>query len=203
MTGQDLGTEQLIKDTAKHIFFVDGRLNATTQEIADEAGVNRSLVHYYFRSRDLLFSQVYHEAMTDIRVKLTTIFATPLPFREKVECFLETFLEHVRATPFLEVFLIAEINNRLCHNKRKEGKAQMSPEMLAFLDEVAVQMEQGTIQKMKPVNFLINLFALISHPIIMKPLYLESFGIPPEEYEALLNERKALVLQLIFNSPPA
>ncbi|HYD90018.1 MAG TPA: helix-turn-helix domain-containing protein, partial [Flavobacterium sp.] len=48
-------TERLIKETAKRVFFGEGRFNATTQEIADAAGVNRTLINYYFRSRDKLF----------------------------------------------------------------------------------------------------------------------------------------------------
>jgi TetR/AcrR family transcriptional regulator len=38
MSTRDTGTEQLIRDTAKHLFFAEGKLHATTQEIADAAG---------------------------------------------------------------------------------------------------------------------------------------------------------------------
>ena len=51
MGAEEVHTEKLIKQKAKILFFQKGFLNATTQEIADEAGVNRALIHYYFRSR--------------------------------------------------------------------------------------------------------------------------------------------------------
>ena len=38
-------TEELIKATAKKLFFVQGKFDATTQEIADAAGVNRTLIN--------------------------------------------------------------------------------------------------------------------------------------------------------------
>ncbi len=44
---EDLDTEQLIIDTALKVFFTEGRFKATTQEIADAAGVNRTLINYY------------------------------------------------------------------------------------------------------------------------------------------------------------
>ena len=53
-------TQQLIKETTKNLFFVKGKFDATTQEIADEAGVNRTLINYYFRSRDNLVQIVFY-----------------------------------------------------------------------------------------------------------------------------------------------
>jgi TetR/AcrR family transcriptional regulator len=62
ITNKDAATEELIKETAKKIFFKEGKFNATTQEIADAAGVNRTLINYYFRSRNTLFDLVFKEA---------------------------------------------------------------------------------------------------------------------------------------------
>ena len=75
MAQRDKGTEQLIKDTAKRIFFSDGKLHATTQDIADAAGVNRTLVNYYFRSRDMLFEQVADEARAEMAEVIDPICA--------------------------------------------------------------------------------------------------------------------------------
>ena len=52
-------TEELIKETAKRMFFGEGRFHATTQEIADEAKVNRTMINYYFRSRNNLISIIW------------------------------------------------------------------------------------------------------------------------------------------------
>ena len=63
-------TEELIKETAKRMCFAEGRFHATTQEIADEAKVNRTLINYYFRSRNNLISIIYEEATQEIRSKV-------------------------------------------------------------------------------------------------------------------------------------
>lgn len=55
-------TERLIMETSMNVFFAEGRFNATTQEIADAAGVNRTLINYYFRSRNNLFEIVFQNA---------------------------------------------------------------------------------------------------------------------------------------------
>jgi len=66
----DAQTEELIKETAMRIFFVEGRLHATTQVIAKEAGVNRGLIYYYFKGRDHLFEVVVKEAVMVVRNRL-------------------------------------------------------------------------------------------------------------------------------------
>jgi AcrR family transcriptional regulator len=77
-------TQELIKETAKNLFFVKGKFDATTQEIADEAGVNRTLINYYFRSRDNLIQIIFDEAQKVEKEKSEIIMNSDLPFKEKI-----------------------------------------------------------------------------------------------------------------------
>src|SRR5690606_12904032 len=93
MAVKDSATEQLIRDTAKRLFFAEGRFHATTQEIAEAAGVNRTLVHYYFRSRDFLFDQVFEEAKVQMQKRWEIFYVPDLTFRQKIEAFIDKFME--------------------------------------------------------------------------------------------------------------
>ena len=62
MSKKDLNTEQKILLAAKKIFVEKGLEGARMQEIANEAGINKALLHYYFRSKDKLFEGVFREA---------------------------------------------------------------------------------------------------------------------------------------------
>ncbi|PST84940.1 TetR/AcrR family transcriptional regulator [Pedobacter yulinensis] len=186
-------TEELIKQTAKDIFFRQGNLHATTQEIADAAGVNRTLLNYYFGSRDLLFEQVYNEAVESKRSQLDEALAAKLPFREKIERFIEVYLREVRQYPFKESFLITEISNKdFMQHKKKNAN------LIAFLDEIAAEMEKGTIMRMDPMHFLVNLFSMLSYPVIMGPLYRRLFDLSNTKYERFIDERKDVILKSIF-----
>ena len=44
-------TEQRILDAARAVFIKRGTAGARMAEIADEAGVNQALLHYYFRTK--------------------------------------------------------------------------------------------------------------------------------------------------------
>lgn len=110
MPVKDCKTEQHIKDTAHRIFLKEGKMLATTQEIADAAGVNRTLLHYYFRSRDALFDLVFQEALTTLRVRLHKVIGSGLSFRQKIEDFLDVFFEELTQSPYLETFITLQLN---------------------------------------------------------------------------------------------
>ena len=49
------GSEDKLLDAAEEVFAERGFHSATTLEIARRAGVNKTLIHYYFRSKDGLY----------------------------------------------------------------------------------------------------------------------------------------------------
>lgn len=188
-------TEDHLKEAAKKLFFVDGNLHATTQEIADAAGVNRTLLNYYFRSRDELFRQVFIEARKTISDKLDELFGADLPFKEKVANFVDEFSEMVYQAPYSEIFLVSEINDL---NKPFPMSKNQDRKVYSFLEEIKLEMERGTIVKMEPLNFLMNMFALVSHPILMKPLYISMYELGREDFESLIKSRKKIITELLL-----
>jgi TetR/AcrR family transcriptional regulator len=194
MTNRDTGTEQLIKDTAKHLFFAEGKFHATTQEIADAAGVNRTLVNYYFRSRDALFDQVFNEAQDAFLKMIDEVMDAPTPFKKKIENLISVFLKEAMHFPYRELFIITQMNRHDVITAKK-SRAQKAN---AFLEEIQREMDKGTIKTMNPRHFTINLFSLMAYPMVTAPLNKILFGLNDEEYTALMEERKQLIFELIF-----
>ena len=94
-----MNTEEHIKATAKDIFFFKGDLHATTQEIADAAAVNRSLINYYFKSRDHLFEVVYNEAVETMRNQLDNVIYSKVPFMDKLESLIDVYMKEILKYP--------------------------------------------------------------------------------------------------------
>jgi len=194
MSTRDTGTEQLIKDTAKHLFFAQGKLHATTQEIADAAGVNRTLVNYYFRSRDILFDQVFNEAQEVFSTTLDEVFESQMPFKEKIRNLIKAFTEETTQYPYRQLFIITEMNRDIVlYSKRSRVNKVKN-----FIDEIQVEMDNGELRKMDPRQFIINLFSLMAHPLITAPLQKAIFGMNDDEYAKLMEERKELIFETIF-----
>jgi len=193
---KNTGTENLIKETAKRLFFAEGKLHATTQEIADAAGVNRTSLHYYFRSRDLLLEAVFKEAMQGLSQRLDDCMEAEKPFKAKIENLIEVFLKDMTAFPYQETFLVTEINTL---GKELMENIQSGP-VKTFLKEVRAEMDKGTLAKMDPVHFLMNLFSLLSYPLIMAPLYRQLFQISTKDFTSLINQRKEMIIAMLFKN---
>ncbi|MCX2451746.1 TetR/AcrR family transcriptional regulator [Pedobacter sp. PLR] len=194
MSTRDTGTEQLIKDTAKHLFFAEGKLHATTQEIADAAGVNRTLVNYYFRSRDILFDQVFIEAQEGFVCTLDEVFESKMPFKEKIRNLISVFIKETAQYPYRQLFIITEMNRHVdIHTKKARHK-----KVMLFMEEVQEEMDKGTLKKMDPRQFMLNLFSLMAHPFLTAPLHKVLFGMNDEEYATLMEDRKQLIYETIF-----
>ncbi|HSU51890.1 MAG TPA: TetR/AcrR family transcriptional regulator [Segetibacter sp.] len=200
MPVKDCKTEQLIKATAKRIFLTEGKMLATTQDIANAAGVNRTLLHYYFRSRELLFDMVFKESLTNLRERLHAVLGSELLFKQKIENLVNVFYEELTEAPYLETFIALYLN----HDPEKYeelfttlpgGKERMKN----FLKEIQREMEKGTITEMKPLNFFINLFSLMAYPFVARPIYLKMFDLSDSGYNKLLVERKKGIVSMIFN----
>jgi len=194
MPAKDTGTEQLIKATAKRIFFAEGKLHATTQDIANAAGVNRAALHYYFRTRDKLVAEVFKESMLELSMRLGTVMASELPFQKKIHELIAVFLKEMAAFPYQETFLVTEINTTGIEFVKDIDDKPVAN----FLNEIEKEMEVGLIENMDPKHFLMNLFSLLSYPLIMSPIYRQFFKLSQEEYDKLIFERGQLIYNMIF-----
>lgn len=186
-------TEYIIKETAKNLFFKEGKFNATTQEIADAAGVNRTLINYYFRSRNNLFNIVFEEAKRMEVAKTNSIMFSEDDFKTKISHFIDHSIQMNFEYPYLETYLVSQINQGT--NFRRE---YVDDHAKAFYANVEQAMEQGLIERMEPVQFLLNMISLINFPMAIRPLLQLNLKISDTEYKRILKERKEIIIQTLF-----
>lgn len=188
-------TQELIKETTKNLFFVQGRFATTTQEIADEAGVNRTLINYYFRSRDNLVQIVFDEAHRVEKEKSEVIMRSDLNFKEKISKFIEESLQTSLKYPYLETYIVSQINNGSCHKRDVE-----KTDLKKLYKDIEVEMDLGNIEKIEPVQFLFNMISLLVFPSAARPLIKDNMMISDEEFDRLISERKDIILNMLFKN---
>jgi len=76
MKNNEISTEDKILNSAFNIFLLFGYHGTTIQQIAMQAGVNKSAVHYYFRSKERLYTKVVKKVLdlyfdTNVEIKTT------------------------------------------------------------------------------------------------------------------------------------
>lgn len=191
-------TENLIKETAKRVFFSKGHINASTKEIAKEAGVNRALIHYYFRSRDFLFNMVLEEAMRNVTGKMTAILGSDLDLRSKVKGFIDIFIQEMAEFPYLETFMVTEIAKN--PEKMSELHPKNADQVRALLDQqIEGEIAAGRLSAITTDHFIVNLMSLCNYPLIAKPVIQTIFGYDENAYKKFLVDRRKVVYKAIFN----
>ncbi|MFZ4411800.1 MAG: TetR family transcriptional regulator [Bacteroidales bacterium] len=199
MSTKETDTEQLILNAAKNIFFRKGYDGARMQEIADEAGMNKALLHYYFRSKDKLFEAIFKNAFQQFIPVMVENITSGLSFEKKIEIFVENYLKVLIKVPQLPNFVLTEINR---DPERIVGMfAKMGLKPLLILQEIQKGMEEGSLRQMDPRHLLINIIALCVFPFAAKPLMqIILFDNDTIKYNAFLEERKKEVSRFIIQS---
>jgi AcrR family transcriptional regulator len=85
-------TEEKIMEAAKKVFVSKGKAGTRMQEIADEAGINKSLLHYYYRSKEKLFGAVFKFAFSQFAPKITKVFSTEKNILEILENIIDSYI---------------------------------------------------------------------------------------------------------------
>ena len=201
MPVRDCQTEHLILDSAMKVLFVEGRINATMQDIAGTAGVSRTVINYYYRSRNALVNAALSATRREFKRKGDQILMSDLPFREKTEKFVGNFLENQGKYPYLEAFVTMDhLRKKLIKNSSSSYWEKSSAPLKNYMTEIKAEMEKGTMQERDPLHFMLDIFSLMVYPIIMKPINMALFSKDEEEYQRLLGERKEEIMQLMFPS---
>lgn len=194
---ESLQTEKLIKEKAKKLFFVKGFLDATTQEIADEAGVNRALIHYYFKSREQMLDILLEETILEKKERVTRILSADFPFREKIARYIDAVIDHGLAYPYLENFIVSETAR---HPDKVRNLCTRYPAKSTDMirEELEQEIKKKRLTPISPEHFMVNLIALCNYPLISKSVLKTVHGMTDAAYKKFLLERKNVIYSTIF-----
>ena len=186
-------TGQLILEAARTVFIKKGLEGARMQEIADEAGINKALLHYYFRSKEKLFNHIFENALSGI----FDVINESIHQEGDVIVFIETFVDHyltiLQKNPFIPNFIFNEINSH------PERISQFSEKIRLNIPGFKHMVEENIAQKkvcvVSPEHLLIDMLGMCVFPFIGRPL-LEKvfFDNHPAGIENFLYERKQHII---------
>jgi len=107
----DLQTQERIFKAATEVFEEKGFAAARMQEIADRAEINKALLHYYFRSKELLFEAVFQVLLKKMFEKILSVFMMDISFEKKIKLYYEEHINILIKNPNLPLFLLNEISH--------------------------------------------------------------------------------------------
>ena len=103
-------TEQQILRVAELEFLSKGYNVARTTSIAKAAGVTHAMLHYYFRTKELLFERIIDKKMTEITPLITYLIGNEsLPLVDRIREAVSVHFDFIMANPDLPKFLMNEV----------------------------------------------------------------------------------------------
>lgn len=193
-------TEQRIKQAAKQVFLRRGLDGARMQEIADEAGVDKALVHYYFRSKDKLFTLVFEEIAGSFIGQITNVLTANVSFPEKIRQLIEQDTAMPDDFPLVATFIINELNQS---RHRRDHALTIRPlydVRKLFAEQVGAELNAGTIRRLDPTQLFISLISLSLFPLIAQSLVQTMLGMDDMQYKAMLTQRMGTLPDFIIRA---
>ncbi len=192
-------TEVLILDAARKVFLDNGFDGATMQQIANEAGINKALLHYYFRSKDRLFEAVFIEAFGQMVPNLLKIFTSEAQFTDKIRGLVETYISALQQYPQIPQFILHELHRnpgRIIDLMHSTG---MNPEVV--MNIIRQEIKKGSIIDIDPYQLMVNMLAMCIFPFAARPM-IQGFIFKNDAvvFEDFLEKRKTDVADFIIKA---
>lgn len=191
-------TEDKIREAARKVFVRDGMSGARMQEIADEAGINKALLHYYYRSKEQLFNAVFEEVLKNFVPKLFETLNSELPLEVKIYQISERYTYLLLEHRDLPLFILTELqrNPERLLNKIPSGRMVFSK----LENQLKEEASRGNIQEIPLEMFVINLISMLVFPFAARALYKGVMGMTDEAYLDFVKARMLFVPKFFMNA---
>jgi AcrR family transcriptional regulator len=204
---KDSDTENRILHAARTVFIRRGTSGARMQEIAEEAGVNQALLHYYFRSKERLSEAVFSEVAGRMFPMIIQILGGDGTIEDKVDGIVAMYLDTMSRSPFLPGYLISELHHhpeRIPQLIKGVAGDDLSIALKPVIDkldkQIASEVRAGRMRRISAQQFMANLISLCVFPFAAQPMLRAAFGLDEEGFSKFIAARRKELPQFIMNA---
>ena len=192
--------EEKILAAAKEVFTRKGYAASSMREIAEVAGVNRGLLHYYNWNKRKLFQSVFEEAFSNFALRANEIFYSEQSLPEKVEAFVDHYLDLLLNNPHLPGFVINELNRHPEEFVANILRQKARPDPMPLLVQVQLEGQAGRIREVNPFHFFLNLISMCVFPFLARPMLQNLVKIDDETFDNLMQMRKKEIVDFALRA---
>ncbi|WMX16386.1 MULTISPECIES: TetR/AcrR family transcriptional regulator [unclassified Aureispira] len=197
-------TEEKILMSAKKVFYQKGLKGARMQEIADDAGVNKAMLHYYFRSKEKLFDKVFEQSVKSVTPMLMNVFLEKSELNTKIAHLVEMLIDFFLEEPYLSNFIV----NELSQNPEKlfmnvlDYEGGLIGKIIPLINEqIQAEIEKGTVKtEIRSAELILNIMSLCLLPIMSQTVLQKTLGIDDERMRRFMIKRKQTVTRFVLDA---
>jgi AcrR family transcriptional regulator len=194
--GLQTETEEKIIASAERLFYQKGKAGTSMQDIADDAGINRTLLNYYFRSKDMLFEAVFRKALGTFVPNLAALMRTDIPFQEYVPAMVEKIIDTMLENPQIPIFVLQELSSN--SERMPQIIREMGIDPAKAMEKMAADAMVPSFGDMDPRQIILNLISLCIFPFAAKPVVMDIlYQGDQDAYVKAMRERKILLPKII------
>lgn len=198
MSENTMDPETRIIEAANKVFLRYGVDGTTMSQIADEANISRTSLHYYFRNKAHLFQKVLETIQGKVIPTLSEIIDAEVPVFSKIEMFINEYIDLIMDNPMIPGFLFMEMQR-----DTKWITNLFKTQNLNF-DKLKIQIEkevtEGKIKPFKLEELFANIVGMSVFPLLGKPVFMEFiFDHDEEKFHDFMISRKKDVMSVIEN----
>jgi AcrR family transcriptional regulator len=199
-TVSDTSTEEKILFAAREVFFQKGFSGARMQDIADEAGINKALLHYYFRSKEKLFETIFREAFNKLIPQITEAFTSDRSFYDKIRAFADAYVSMAIENPFIPMFVLNAMHTDPQNFQKLFGGISKKVPLTLIKKEIKKAVDKGIIRPIEPFQLIMNMLSLSLFPFIARPMFQMVTKISDANFKKMMEIRKTEVAEFIIQS---
>ena len=175
--------EKRIVETARTIFIRRGYADASMSDIAEAVGIKRSTLHYYFRTKDRLFHEIFADIVREIFPRLQGILEEDAPFMERLNGVIDEYLTLFRTNPALPFFIVGEINRDAKHLIGVMYELGVEGYIHTVKRRLVEEIRRGELRRVPLREFFMTFYSLVIFPTLTRNI-IESLMLDEgEEYE--------------------
>ncbi len=186
-------------DAARRLFIQKGFEDTTMCDIAEQAKVNRSTLHYYFPNKDVMFRAVFSSIVEELKPRLNEIMASEKPLMERLSLVVDEYFERFLENPQIPGFFISEIQRDVDHFIATARELHYDKLFSMVRDALNTEMQKGRLKKVPMYMVFTAFYGNIAFPFITKNLFVSWFDMDETEYRAMIMEWKKYLLFQINN----
>jgi AcrR family transcriptional regulator len=191
-------TESKIIEAAKRIFIEKGLESTSMQDIADEAHISRTAIHYYYHNKEMLFEAILDSVLQKFVPQLHSILHSNYSIIEKLEQLVDNYTDMLKSNPMLPRFMLVEIQRDPKHVlsllAQKVNEQIDIPEVIYQLKN---EINAGKVRSIEFPHLLITFYSLCIFPFLAQPLYREMYAFDNEMSFQFIDKQKNITKELL------
>jgi TetR/AcrR family transcriptional regulator len=200
MMENDKLTEEKIFESATEVFIEKGMDGARMQDIADHAGINKSLLHYYYRTKERLFNAVFEKIAGQMFKRFTPMFDVNLSLDEKIRFFFREHITFMQKNPRLPAFFINELNRNPAKIKKLIQRIDINKIWTTLEEQHKEELEKYNITKENIPQIMTSIAAMSVFPFVVRALisvFMEKMGYDFDDY---IEKRKDFAADFVIKA---